>query len=100
MQRRRCTTGQDAQVSSPEATDLGQQCHRIETAIGLAQPTFDRRRQPRVRQCPRIGGRRHVVALDHFGALAPLLLELERGLEEFTRSRAITRAVPMPSKRP
>ena len=88
IDRRRAGSRTNTALANPLAelvltsADLGQQCHRIETAIGLAQPTLDRLRQLRMRQCPRVGRRRHVVALDHFGALAPLLLELERGLEE------------------
>lgn len=43
---------------------------------------FDRLRQPRMHQCALVRRRRRMRALDHLGALAPLLLELERRLEE------------------
>src|SRR5215211_831687 len=74
--------------------DLGQQRHRIETAIGLAQPPLDGLGQLGMSQRSLVRRRRHVIALDDLCALATLLPELERRLEEVhvqTRRRVKTR---------
>ena len=62
--------------------DLGQQCYRIETAIGLAQPPLDGLGQLGMSQRSLVRRRWRVIALDDLCTLAALLLELERRLEE------------------
>jgi Aldehyde dehydrogenase family len=64
------------------APHLGQQGHGIERAIKLSKTPFDDLAQFRMRQCARIGRGRNMIALDHFRALASLVLQLEGRLEE------------------
>src|SRR5450631_4821511 len=61
---------------------LGQQGHGIERAIKLSKTPFDAFAQLRMRQSARIGRGRNMIALDHFRALASLVLQLEGRLEE------------------
>ena len=62
--------------------DLGQQRHRIEPAIGLAQPPLDGLRQLGMSQRSLVRRRWRVIALDDLCTLAALLPELKRRLEE------------------
>src|SRR5258705_6091796 len=62
--------------------DLSQQCHGIERAVLLAQSLLHGLGDLRMCQSSLIGRRRIVIALDHLGAFAPLLLQLERWLEK------------------
>jgi hypothetical protein len=57
--------------------DLGQQRHRIETAIGLAQPPLDGLGKLWVSQRSLVRRHWYVIALDDLCALATLLFELE-----------------------
>src|SRR5262245_5591606 len=74
--------------------DLGQQRHRIEAAIGPAQPPFDGLGQLWMSQRSLVRRRWHVISLDDLCALTTLLFELEGRLEEVhvqTRRRVKTR---------
>src|SRR6476469_6979505 len=63
-------------------TDLGEQLHRIESAVCLAQTALDRSCELRMCQSTFVRCGRRMIALDDLRALATLLLELERRLEE------------------
>src|SRR5205823_6468487 len=62
--------------------DLRQQRHRIERAILLAQPLLYGLADHRMSESSLIGRQRIMIAFDHPCAFAPLLLQLERWLEE------------------
>jgi hypothetical protein len=62
--------------------DLRQQRHRIERVILLPQPLLYGFADHRMCQSSLIGRQRVMIAFDHLGALAPLVLQLERWLEE------------------